>query len=295
MSRTLTGGYLSHLAGELHQRALCVKVTRADDEVFGFTSFDDDLEFEGVTYEAAAAVEISDLRASVGSGVDNAEALGALVSGRLEDTDILAGVWDGATFEVFEVIWSDLEQGRLLYMTGQFGEFSLQMPGVYRVELRSLSQHLSQQIVELTQPRCRVKQLFDSRCYVGGVNYDDTNVPGDFRSVHSVASVQSVTEITFASNSNATGYYEAGRVEFQSGLNAGFQREVKQHTLSGGQAVIVLQEAFPFAVAVNDSALLEAGCDRRLQTCSLRFENAGNFRGEPHLPGTDAILVRGRR
>jgi hypothetical protein len=33
------------------------------------------------------------------------------------------------------------------------------------------------------------------------------------------------------------------------------------------------------------------GCDKRLVTCSQRFANAVNFRGEPHVPGGD-ILTR---
>ena len=31
------------------------------------------------------------------------------------------------------------------------------------------------------------------------------------------------------------------------------------------------------------------GCDKRLATCSERFVNAANFRGEPHLPGMDLL------
>jgi hypothetical protein len=33
-----------------------------------------------------------------------------------------------------------------------------------------------------------------------------------------------------------------------------------------------------------------AGCDKELDTCIARFNNAVNFRGEPFVPGTDKIL-----
>jgi hypothetical protein len=36
-------------------------------------------------------------------------------------------------------------------------------------------------------------------------------------------------------------------------------------------------------------ALLTQGCDKRLATCSGRFGNAVNFRGEPFLPGMDLL------
>ncbi len=295
MSRSLSAGYTSHLAQDVQQRAVLVKVTRQDAEVLAFTSFDDDLVFDGTTYEAEAAVDPSDVRSSVGTGVDNLEVMGALISERITDTDILAGLYDGAAVELFEVVWSDTALGRLVYLTGSLGEFTVET-GRYRTELRSLSQRLAQQIVEVAQPTCRVKELFDARCFVGGENYDETFVPADFRSDHSVTAVGSLTEITFGSNSEVTGYYDHGKVTFLTGLNAGIAREVKSHVLVGSTAVITLQEAFPFTVAVGNSATLEAGCDRRVPTCRTRFANLGNYRGEPDLPGNNEItLKRGRR
>jgi uncharacterized phage protein (TIGR02218 family) len=32
---------------------------------------------------------------------------------------------------------------------------------------------------------------------------------------------------------------------------------------------------------------LEAGCDKRAETCRLKFDNFLNFRGFPHIPGED--------
>ena len=34
---------------------------------------------------------------------------------------------------------------------------------------------------------------------------------------------------------------------------------------------------------------LREGCDKRFETCVARFDNAVNFRGEPHLPGNDLL------
>lgn len=286
MSRTLSAGYTAHLALEVQQRAVLVKITRTDGEILGFTSFDDDLLFDSVTYEAEAAVDVSDVRTGVGTGVDNLEGMGALISDRITEVDILAGLYDGAGVELFELIWSDTALGRLIYLTGSLGEFTIENPGRYKTELRSLSQHLAQQIVELASPQCRVKALGDSRCKVDLAAFQFTRA---------VSVVNSLTVITFAGEPAATGYFAAGRVEFVTGLNAGLEREVKDHTLSAGSAVITLQVSFPFVVAVTDTAILEAGCDRRAETCRDRFSNIINFRGENFLPGTDAILKRGRR
>lgn len=40
----------------------------------------------------------------------------------------------------------------------------------------------------------------------------------------------------------------------------------------------------------GDTAILSEGCDRTRTTCSERFGNVLNFRGEPDLPGTDRLL-----
>ena len=34
---------------------------------------------------------------------------------------------------------------------------------------------------------------------------------------------------------------------------------------------------------------LREGCDRTIATCTSRFGNAVNFRGEPFLPGNDML------
>jgi uncharacterized phage protein (TIGR02218 family) len=34
---------------------------------------------------------------------------------------------------------------------------------------------------------------------------------------------------------------------------------------------------------------LTEGCDKRFETCRVRFANSVNFRGEPHLPGNDLL------
>jgi uncharacterized phage protein (TIGR02218 family) len=45
----------------------------------------------------------------------------------------------------------------------------------------------------------------------------------------------------------------------------------------------------PFEVQVGDKLSIYAGCDKRRETCFTKFNNVINFRGEPDLPGLDAI------
>jgi uncharacterized phage protein (TIGR02218 family) len=42
--------------------------------------------------------------------------------------------------------------------------------------------------------------------------------------------------------------------------------------------------------AAGDMIRIEAGCDRRSDTCRLKFANLANFRGFPDIPGEDWLM-----
>ncbi|HLL58748.1 MAG TPA: phage BR0599 family protein, partial [Allosphingosinicella sp.] len=41
--------------------------------------------------------------------------------------------------------------------------------------------------------------------------------------------------------------------------------------------------------AIGDLVEISEGCDKSFATCTARFANGANFRGEPHLPGMDLL------
>jgi uncharacterized phage protein (TIGR02218 family) len=47
------------------------------------------------------------------------------------------------------------------------------------------------------------------------------------------------------------------------------------------------------AIQVGDTYSLIPGCKKRFSTdCVAKFNNGVNFRGEPHVPGLDAVIKR---
>jgi hypothetical protein len=42
-------------------------------------------------------------------------------------------------------------------------------------------------------------------------------------------------------------------------------------------------------LSVGTRVEIREGCDKSFATCSARFANAANFRGEPHVPGGDVL------
>jgi uncharacterized phage protein (TIGR02218 family) len=53
---------------------------------------------------------------------------------------------------------------------------------------------------------------------------------------------------------------------------------------------ITLLEAPVRPIAPSDDFTVQAGCDKRIETCAAKFGNVASFRGFPHIPGQDAVL-----
>ena len=84
----------------------------------------------------------------------------------------------------------------------------------------------------------------------------------------------------------AQGYFTYGLVTWLTGANAGYSMDVRQFT--PGLVTLALPMSYP--IAVGDTYTIVAGCDKTAATCKTRYGNLMNFRGEPFVPGTDAIL-----
>lgn len=288
--RDIDPDLLTHLSGEVVTLALCVKLTRRDGTILGFTSYDKTLLIadelgNNIAYQARSSLEASALRQESSSGVDNLEVVGLLQSDLITEADIRAGLYDGAAIEFFLVNFKDLTQGRLFLLKGYIGELNIS-PGSFTAEIRSLTQKAQQAVGDLTSPSCRVKQLGDERCKI---------VLAPFQFARTVAQIDSPFQVRFTSDSHPDNYFTYGRVIVLSGANAGFIKEVKGHQNVLSNALITLQDAFPYDFVIGDAVTLEAGCDRAFDTCRDKFSNVVNFRGEPHVPGTDQIIKVGRK
>lgn len=118
------------------------------------------------------------------------------------------------------------------------------------------------------------------------------------------ASVASVTDrrvfrITVTESRAVDDWFNLGRVQFESGPNAGLSMEVKDWVQSTGEVTLFLP--MPFTPGVGNVLNIRPGCDRTRPTCRNKFVMSGsadfasgnvlNFRGEPDLPGSDFTLT----
>lgn len=286
--KSITTELAAHLSGSTHTVATCWLVTRTDEQVFGFTSHDENLLIDGVTYVASLGMNRSNIEGRAGLEVTNSESSGFLSGDAVTEEDLRAGMWDYATVRVFDVNWRDLTMGALKQMRGWLGEFAL-VGGAYTTELRGLANALNKSIGELVGPGCAAA-LGDERC---AVDLTDYTAAGEVTAVTSnrlfdTDLASSTVRLTPASTGNPPlGYFNAGLVTWVTGLNTGRRMEVKSYALDGG---LVLQLPMVSTVAPGDTFTVSAGCAKTREVCVAQFGNILNFRGFPDLPGIDKVM-----
>lgn len=272
-------GLEAHLAGGATTLARAWAVTRRDGLTLGFTDHDRDLEFEGVRFRAATGMTATALRQTTGLSVDNAAALGALSDAGITEADIVAGRWDGARLAIWLVNWADVGQ-RVALFRGSFGEIT-RGDGAFEVELRGLSEALGAQQGQVFLRQCSAIHG-DARCRF------DLETPGFFAELPVAEVAGPVLRFPAAVlGSFAPGWFAFGTLAVLEGAAGGLSGVVKNDRPAGDWREIELWEPVRAGLMAGDRVRLQAGCDKRAETCRLKFDNFLNFRGFPDIPGED--------
>jgi uncharacterized phage protein (TIGR02218 family) len=270
----------AHLAGEVTTLASCWRVTRTDGAEFFFTDHDRDIVFDGDVYQASTGYSRTAIANDASLSVDNLDVDGVFDATTITEEALRAGLFDHAEVRVFLVNWADLSMGALKMRRGWFGEVTLNENGKFRTELRGMVQALQQRLGEIYAPECRA-DLGDDRCKVDlGLWTRNGTVTG--------VTDRAVFTATVDGAATADGWFNGGLLTWATGANAGRAIEVKSWTASTGR--IELFMAVGYTIAIGDTFAIYPGCDKRLDTCADRFSNVINFRGEPYVPGIDAMM-----
>jgi uncharacterized phage protein (TIGR02218 family) len=279
--RVIPAALQSKLDSGVTTLSRCFVLTRRDGVVQGFTDHDEDIVLREVTCRANTGLTASEASARLGLAVDGAEISGALADDGLTEADLSAGRFDAAKVETFLVDWSEPEL-HVLLNTATLGEVRRE-GSAFIAEMRSLSDALAQESGRLFTAGCAA-DLGDPRCGV-----DLTS--GAYRGEGSIAALRGISAFAVSGlDAFDENWFDAGKLTFSEGANAGLAMEVKRHRFDGGAVVVDLWQAMPEPVVTGDLFVITAGCDKRFQTCRNRFNNAVNFRGFPHIPGNDFVI-----
>ncbi|WP_300058229.1 DUF2163 domain-containing protein [uncultured Roseobacter sp.] len=278
----MDAGFQAHLEGGLTTVAHAWAITRQDGAVLGFTDHDRDLSFDGITFRADTGLSALALSQSTGLSVDNTEALGALSDLSIREDEIEQGRFDEAEVLAWLVNWHDVSQ-RWLQFRGTIGELR-RADGGFQAELRGLTELLNRPLGRVYQKPCTAV-LGDATC-----RFDQTT-PG-----YSIElPIEEVTRSRVFRWEDFggfdTGWFARGRLEILTGAAAGLWGMIKQDRFEGVYRVIELWEPLRSALEPGARVRIVAGCDKRSQTCRLKFANLINFQGFPDVPSEDWMIA----
>lgn len=260
----------------------CFRLTRADGVLMGFTDHDADVAFDGLTHLAGAALTATEASSKLGLAPDEMEASGALSDDAITEADVVAGVYDGAAVEVWDVDWSQVAVRKLL---GRYTIGEVERGGLgFRAELRSLAASIDRPEGRVHTTLCDARRLGDARCRL-----DLT----DFQGFGTVLRANGLEVVVSNLDGFPTGFFDRGILQWTSGANQGGAVDVRVSARSGVETTLSLWRNPAREIEVGDAITVTAGCDRTAATCHARFGNLINFRGFPHMPGDAYLRERG--
>jgi uncharacterized phage protein (TIGR02218 family) len=258
----------------------CWLLTRRDGVKLGFTDHDRDVRFDDTLFEAATGFTATEVRETVGNAVDNFEVEGALTSDRLRADDLDSGLYDNARVDIWRVNWQDVSQ-RLRLRTGSLGEIGHSRSS-FTAEVRGLSHFLQQEQGRTYQYPCDA-DVGDRRCTV------NLQAPA-FKGSGTVLAVPLPQRLVVSGLSAfASDWFSRGLLTWNSGPDAGRTVMVQAHRVEGSTVTLDLWQRSVKPLTTGRTFTVTAGCDKQHATCRAKFSNGLNFRGFPHMPGSDFV------
>lgn len=261
---------------ELESTATFWRVFRRDGVALGFSSHDRDLTFGGLRHRAAPGMVPAAIRMTSDLSEDSAGVEGTLSHDSISNDDLTAGLFDNAAIEIGIVDWETLEHHSLY--SGLIGRIEDNQRS-FSADLLSAKHVLEQDLVPRTSPTCRAvfcglgcglsAHRFTHRVELNGIDFD-------------------FNQVRFSTITGAN--FIDGQVRFLAGPQTGLTFGI----LSANGDWLTLDRPLHVGLVAGTAAELTEGCDHTLSTCSSRFQNSVNFRGEPFLPGNDLLARYGQ-
>ncbi len=256
-------------------------IIRSDGVTLGFTSHDQAQSVGGILLTAQPGLAPTKIVSSLGTQSDGLDISGALTDDALREEDLHIGRWNGARTHIFLYDWMDLDADIVTLARGELGEVR-QSEGAFTAEFLGLTAQLDHEVAPVTSPHCRARfgdyqcklnrQRFSYEVRVMRIEDDrlfvDENLPG------------------------RVGDFAFGELRWLSGPATGISTFILDSDMRSLSLIDIPQNITSLSVQrqpLNLRIEIIMGCDKNIKTCSERFQNSVNFRGEPYLPGNDLL------
>ncbi|MDZ5760930.1 DUF2163 domain-containing protein [Lyticum sinuosum] len=316
------------LSDNLTSLVRCWHIKRNDGIIIGFTEYDCDIKIDGIKYIARSGNSASAFLSSMGCKTDNMDITCALNNDLITSDDIIAGKYDFA--EIISFILDLKKYYKFININQNFTKnksnikknntnsnntnsfkFCIKKGIIGKIEIhgqqfiaevKGLTQNFLSDIGEVYSPLCRVK-FCDKKCSLKIEKYLISDMIISGLESYSIFKSQSLHDyFTNFSNLNTNNFFNLnndsknknllkiisnGYIKFKSGKNINIEFEIKSVSYKGE---IMLHLAPFHQVNLGDLFDIYCGCDKSFSTCSKVFNNALNFRGEPHIPSPNDII-----
>lgn len=254
-------------------------ISRTDGEILRFTSHDQDVVWGLDTYSACKSLNESASEQSADQGdVGNIDLTGILSSDAISESDLYAGKYDDAFYEVWEKSWDDTTDVVRRIAAGWGGATSQGDDGFHTEVLGPGARLLQKPLLRTVTPGCR---------WIFG----DPDTCGVAAPTVAGAAVTLVTSRNFlycdAVDPGVPAQWANGTLTWLTGQNAGTLCEVKSVDFASG--LVILWQPAGFLPSPGDTFDLKSGCDLAFGGGCELYNNKDRFGGYPQVPGTDAI------
>ncbi|MBN6516484.1 DUF2163 domain-containing protein [Acinetobacter pittii] len=245
-----------------------------------YTSYDFSLLVNGKEFKAKGPIISRDgTSLSLGIEVDNLSiTIETNESTKFGDVPVAQafhnGVLDGARFKLERVFMdmntpTNTSAGTLVLFEGRIVEPELDRYVINASVVSDVDNLKLQMPRNLYTPGC-LNTLFDSACGLLSTDF----------AVNTTIAANSTPSQILCDLSQPQGWFTQGVVEFLEGGNIGIKRTVRLHEAGSLLLTLPLLEM----PAMGEAIRVYPGCDKRLDTCTNRFNNRARFRGAPFVP-----------
>lgn len=277
----------SHLSSEVVDYTILFRIDLQNGGYITFNNYPASLTFNGQEYPAERYFEIHKDKSSNNKNNNYAIVKCSYIDGVISEQDIANKILHFAKIEMFIISPNAISFGKITSRYGYIDEIKYDATS-FSLHIRPISYRLNGKITSNYSQNCRTA-FADSKC---GLNI------ANFTSVSSVTSQakdgykykafydENLAAVITAPN-YSDGYFNFGRIKFTSGANANIEMNIRRSNAAG---YIELFTNLPYKINSGDSYEIIAGCDKQFSTCISKYNNAVNFRGEPHIPGNSKLL-----
>lgn len=286
--RNWPAALIAHLQLPVTTTCRLLKIKLHDGRVYGMTTLDRDVIYQGVTYSAYTGVDPSVIATDSGLSVDNGEGFSLLADQSAEGITrqmIAAGELDDAQWVMMLVNWADLSMGHGVLDSGDVGNVTIEQRQAYTVELVSYVMRLRQPIGGIDSRTCRATFGNPAEGQLGcGIDAEALWQNGTVTGVS-----DSEPRSVFADSSLLiTPAPIPGRVQWLTGANSGRNRLYQVEGYSSTSGTVAMIEPAPYPIQVGDTFRIRPDCAKTLAACQA-YGNLLNMKAEPYIPVGDGL------